>query len=156
MGILKPRSCVKIEKNESIDPQYVCHNCRWYKTSLDCNHMFSVRIMAKNEIEASVTYSFLCGVRGFQVYKEVWKPILRECLNFSHGRKNLHDRYAIAAYKRLPGRLADSINGHLPRKISRPTLVCVCFFLRGEVAFFPLLALCFRCDLQIGYIYCIS
>ena len=92
--------------------------------------MFSVRIMAKNEIEATVAYSFLCGVRGFQVYKEVWKPILsyRERLNFSHRRKNFHDRYAIAAYKRLPGRLADSINGHLPRKISRPTLVCVFFF----------------------------
>ena len=101
--------------------------------------------MAKNEIEATVTYSFLCGVRGFQVYKEVWKPILRERLNFSHGRKNLHDRYAIAAYKRLPGRLADSINGHLPRSLGLH--LCVCFFLRGEVPFFPLLAFFFRCDL---------
>ena len=40
-------------------------NCRWYKTSLDCYHMFSVTIMANNEIEATVTYSFLCGIRGF-------------------------------------------------------------------------------------------
>ena len=30
--------------------------------------------------------------------KEVWKPILREGLNLSHERKNLHYRYAIAAY----------------------------------------------------------
>ena len=93
--------------------------------------MFSVTFMANNEIEATVTYSFLCGIRGFHVYKEVWKPILGERLNLSHERKNLHDRYAIAAYKRLPGRLADSIIGHLPREISRPTRFSL---LRGGVA----------------------
>ena len=87
--------------------------------------------MANNEIEATVAYSFLCGIRGFHVCKEVWKPILGEHLNLSHERKNLHDRYAIVAYKRLPGRLADSIIGHLPREISRPTRF---FLLRGEVA----------------------
>ena len=53
-------------------------------------------------------------------------------MNLSHERKNLHDRYAIASYKRLPGRLADSIIGHLPREISRPTRF---FLLRGGVAF---------------------
>ena len=89
--------------------------------------------MANNEIEATVTYSFLSGIRGFHVCKEVWKPILRERLNLSHERKNLHDRYAIAAYKRLPGRLADSIIGHLLREISRPTRSF--FLLRGGVAF---------------------
>ena len=107
-------------------------NCRWYKTSLDCNHMFSVTIMANNEIEATVTYSFLCGIRGFHVYKEVWKPILTERLNLSHERKNLHDRYAILAYEGLAGRLADSIIGHLPREIPRPPRF---FLLRGGVAF---------------------
>ena len=35
--------------------------------------------------------------------------------------KNSLDRYAIAATKRLPGRIADSIVGHLPREISRFT-----------------------------------
>ena len=63
-------------------------------------------------------------IRGFHVYKEVWKEILRERLNLSHERKNLH--------KHLPGRLADSIIGHLPREISRPTPF---FLLRGGVAF---------------------
>ena len=52
-------------------------------------------------------------------------------MNLSHERKNLHDRYAIAAYKRLPGRLADSIIGHLPREIYKPTRF---FLLRGGVA----------------------
>ena len=87
--------------------------------------------MANNEIEATVTYSFLCGIRGFHVYKEVWKPILGERLNLSHERKNLYHRYAIAAYKRLPGRFADSIIGHLPREIPRRTLF---FLLRGGLA----------------------
>ena len=67
-----------------------------------------------------------------KIDKEVWKPILRERLNLSHERKNLHDRYAIAAYKRLPGLLADSIIGHLPKEISRPTRFLL---LRGGVAF---------------------
>ena len=89
---MKHRSSVRMSQRSRA-------NCRWYKTSLDCYHMFSVTIMANNEIEATVTYSFLCGIRGFHIYKEVWRPILRERLNLSHERKNLHDRYAIAAYK---------------------------------------------------------
>ena len=56
----------------------------------------------------------------------------RERLNCSHEKKNLHDHYAIGAYKCLPGRLADSIIGHLPRGISRATRS---FLLRGGVAF---------------------
>ena len=50
----------------------------------------------------------------------------------NHERENLHGHYAIAAYKRLPGRLADSIIGHLPREISRLTRFF--FLLRGGVA----------------------
>ena len=36
-------------------------------------------------------------------------------------RNNCYDRYAIAATKRLRGRLADSAVGHLPGEISRAT-----------------------------------
>ena len=46
----------------------------------------------------------------------------------SHERNNMYDRYAIAANKRLRGRLADSIIGHFPREISRATRL---FLLRG-------------------------
>ncbi|CAH3025668.1 unnamed protein product, partial [Porites evermanni] len=41
------------------------------------------------------------GLRGFHVYKEIWKPIVGELLRCSHERKNIYDRYAIAAKKRL-------------------------------------------------------
>ena len=67
--------------------------------------------------------------------------VLRGRLSLSHERKNLHNRYAIAAYKRLPGQLADSIIGRLPREISRPTLMCVflkrtgCIFASGGIVF---------------------
>ena len=38
-----------------------------------------------------------------------------------HERNNDHDRYAIAATKRFPGRLSDSVVEHLPREMSRYT-----------------------------------
>ena len=49
---------------------------------------------------------------------------------FSRKKEPL-DRYAIAAYKRLPGRFAHSIIGHLPREIPRRTRF---FLLRGGLA----------------------
>ena len=64
----------------------------------------------------------------FTSTKKFGNRSLKERLNLSHERKNLHEFYAIAAYKLLPGRLADSIIGHLPREISRPTR----FFLLRE------------------------
>lgn len=68
----------------------------------------------------SITTSFLCGLGGFHVYQDIWKPVIEETLYCIHERNNNHDRYAIAATKRLPGRLAIySIVGHLPREISR-------------------------------------
>lgn len=69
----------------------------------------------------SIRTSFRCGLRGFHVYQDIWKPVIGETLHCIHERNNIHDRYAIAATKRLPGRLADSIVGHLPREISRCT-----------------------------------
>lgn len=61
------------------------------------------------------------GLRGFHVYKEVWSPIVGEQLKCCYERNNCYDRYAIAATKRLRGRLANSTVGHLPREISRAT-----------------------------------
>ena len=70
----------------------------------------------------SIRIPFRCGLRGFHVYQDIWKPAgAGETLHCIHERNNIHDRYAIAATKRLPGRLADSIVGHLPREISRCT-----------------------------------
>ena len=81
-----------------------------------------------NSNEDFIKHSFWCGLRGFHVYNEIWKPIVGELLRCSHERNNIYDRYAIAANKRLRGYLADSIIGHLPREISRATRF---FLLRG-------------------------
>ena len=69
----------------------------------------------------SIRTTFPCGLRGFHVYQDIWKPVIGETLHCIHERNNDHDRYAIAATKRLPGCLSDSIVGHLPREISRYT-----------------------------------
>lgn len=63
----------------------------------------------------SIRTTFPCGLRGFHVYQDIWKPVIKETLHFIHERNNDHDCYAIAATTRLPGRLSDSIVGHLPR-----------------------------------------
>ena len=46
---------------------------------------------------------------------------MNEILSTTREVHNHHDRYAIAVMKRLPGSLADSVVGHLPREISRYT-----------------------------------
>ena len=62
----------------------------------------------------------LCGLRGYHVYQTVWAPRLHELLATEHEQNNLHDRHAIAATKRLPGRLSSaSIVGHLPKRVTR-------------------------------------
>lgn len=81
-----------------------------------------------NSNQDSIKHSFLCGLHGFYVYKEIWKPIVGELLRCPHEQNNIYDCYAVAANKRLQGHLADSIIGHLPREISRATHF---FLLRG-------------------------
>uniref|UniRef100_A0A1X7VMD2 Uncharacterized protein n=1 Tax=Amphimedon queenslandica TaxID=400682 RepID=A0A1X7VMD2_AMPQE len=69
-----------------------------------------------------VSFGFLCGLRRYHVYQTVSASRLHELLATKHEQNNLHDRHAIAATKRLPGRLSSaSIVGHLPKKISKVT-----------------------------------
>ena len=72
-------------------------------------------------VSGSVQYSFLCGLRGYLVYKEIWKPEVGEIMSCIYERNNPVDRYAIAATKLLPGRLSNVTIDHLPREISRFT-----------------------------------
>ncbi len=60
---------------------------------------------------AELCIGFLCGLRGFHVYKNVWTPILNENLNMVHESDNNHDRYAIR--KRFPGQVLWTVVGHL-------------------------------------------
>ncbi len=68
-----------------------------------------------------VKFSFLCGARGYHEYRLSWTPLLNEVLPAWCEHHNTHDSYAVAIMKHLPGALADTVVGHLPREISRFT-----------------------------------
>ena len=60
----------------------------------------------------------LFGLRGYHEYHAIWTPTIGEELVAKH---ESHDKYAIAAFKLLPGTIRPSVVGHLPREISRFT-----------------------------------
>ena len=71
--------------------------------------------------QTSLNFKFLCGLRGFHVYSDKWKPRTGERISIVHKKRNIHDINAMACKKTLPGTLAPSIIGHLPKEISRYT-----------------------------------
>ena len=61
-----------------------------------------------------LAFEFFCGLRGFHVYKEVWKPKLSEKIKLHHEKNNPHDINAVAlAVKKIPGMIVETIVGHL-------------------------------------------
>ena len=67
--------------------------------------------------------SFLCGLRGYHIYRTVWDPSLNERLDSVHEPNNAYDRYAIAATKHVHvlGQTSPVIVGHIPKELSRIT-----------------------------------
>ena len=41
-------------------------------------------------------WRFVCVVRGYHVYKDVWDPYLGDGFTTKHERNNPHDKYAVA------------------------------------------------------------
>ncbi len=72
---------------------------------------------------ALLSNCFFCGLRGYHVYRVNWTPTLDEVLPTIHELDNVYDRYAIAARRRLPGQIVESVVGHLPKEISRKFLL---------------------------------
>ena len=70
-------------------------------------------------------FCFLCGLRGYHEYRLIWNPAVNEVLVVHPERNNVHDRYAIAAKKTLPGIVRPTIVGHLPREVSRLTFFLI-------------------------------
>jgi len=68
-----------------------------------------------------LNFAFPCGLRGLQVYKELWNPRLNEKLDTIHEKNSPHARYAVAAIRKTVSRLTPVVVGHLPREISRFT-----------------------------------
>ena len=72
-------------------------------------------------MEGTLWYEFSCGLRGFYVYSNIWKPKLNEKTNITHERGNMYDPNAVAGKIMLPGTLVASTAGHIPKAISRYT-----------------------------------
>ena len=54
----------------------------------------------------------------FTVYRDIWTPSLNQFINFKQERNNRYYRFAVAGMTKLPGTLAASIAGHMPRALS--------------------------------------
>ena len=68
----------------------------------------------------SLRFTCLCGLRGYHKYRSVWTPTIgEELVANKHENHNVRDRYAITAFKLLPGPIHPSVVGHLSREISR-------------------------------------
>ena len=62
-------------------------------------------------------WRFLCVIRGYHVYKDVWDPYLGDGFTTKHDRNNPHDMYTVVVLS------VDAKNkrtvGHLPRRYPR-------------------------------------
>ena len=67
---------------------------------------------------ATGTFDFITGLCGFHVYRDIWKPPLNQFIKFKEERNNRYDGFAVAGMTKLPGTLAASIVGHMPRELS--------------------------------------
>ena len=67
--------------------------------------------------DTNKTLVFSAAVRGFHIYRDVWKPLENEELECLFERHNLFDMFAIKTCRLEGGQIV----GHLPREISRPT-----------------------------------
>ena len=41
-------------------------------------------------------WRFVCVVRGYHIYKDMWDPYLGNGFTTKHEQNNLHDKYAVA------------------------------------------------------------
>ena len=68
---------------------------------------------------ASGYFDFVTDMRGFHVYRDIWKPKLYQLVTCKRERNNVHHCFAIAGMTKVQGTLAPSIIGHIPRELSR-------------------------------------
>ena len=62
----------------------------------------------------------LYRIRGFHVYRNLWKPKLKQILQVEQELANVHDPFAISLGAKIPGKLTEfEVVGHIPREISR-------------------------------------
>ena len=77
-------------------------------------------------------------MRGHHVYKDVWTPILHECLQTRQDLGNAEDEFAVRVIKNDPASLNPELTvGHVPRELSR---LCWYFLQNdGEITTFEII-----------------
>ena len=65
--------------------------------------------------------AFFTGLRGFHVYRSCWKHYVKQKIEFRKEKNNQYDKYAVAGYTKLPGKMVLCIVGHMPLEINRYT-----------------------------------
>lgn len=75
-----------------------------------------------SESESSFVFAFKSTIRGFHVYKAIWKPEIGQILDCVHEKDNTEDRHAVAVIHK------GEVVGHVPRENSK---VCRFFLQRG-------------------------
>ena len=66
------------------------------------------------DIESAEKYNDTC-VRGFHVYKDVWRPVIGEELRCQREEDNPRDPYAVTVTKSCTGVVGVEVVGHVPR-----------------------------------------
>ena len=79
------------------------------------------RAITMADLRDDLTVRFLCGLRGYHVYRSVWTPKQQEVLDARQESNNPYDPYAIAAWNRASAPDPNKVVGHLPNEISRFT-----------------------------------
>ena len=83
--------------------------------------------VAKMALSQDASLTFFTGLRGFHIYRSCWKPFVCQKIEFRNEKNNKHNKYAVAGYTKLPGKLVLCVVGHMPREISR----CIWFATQG-------------------------
>ena len=70
---------------------------------------------------ATHCYQFTTSLRGFHVYYNTvnWEPCIGQKLPFNCECNNPHNKFAVCGKTILPGKLLNSVVGHVPREIAR-------------------------------------
>ena len=62
--------------------------------------------------------TFFTGLREFRVYRSCWKPYVEQKIDFRKEKNNQYNKYAVAGYTKLPGKIVLCVVGHMPWEIS--------------------------------------
>ena len=65
--------------------------------------------------------TFFTGLKGFYVYRSCWKPYVKQKIEFRKEKNNQYDKYAVADYTKLPGKMVLYVVSRIPQEISRYT-----------------------------------